>query len=36
MAMIKFVDESGSISYCLCAVLVSCTVMYSVLVKRYV
>ena len=28
--------ESGSINYCLCTVLVSCTVMHSFLVKRYV
>jgi len=33
--MIKFVDESGSSNYCFCTVLVSCTVMYSLLVKRY-
>jgi len=26
-AMIKFLDESGSISYCLCTVHVSCIVM---------
>jgi len=31
--MIKFVDESGSINYCLCTVRVSFTVMYSFLVK---
>jgi len=34
--MIKFVDEFGSINYCLCTVLVSFTVMYSFLVKIYV
>jgi len=27
--MIKFLDESGSINYCLCTVRVSCEVMYS-------
>jgi len=26
IAMIKFVDESGSINYCVCTVLLSCTV----------
>jgi len=34
--MIKFVDESGSINYCLCIVLVSGTITYSFMVKRYV
>jgi len=34
--MIKFDDESGSINYSLCTVLVSCTVMHSFLVKKYV
>jgi len=36
--MIKLADDSGSINYCLCAVglLVSCTVIYSSLVKGYV
>jgi len=33
--MIKFLDKSGSINYCFCTVLVSCTVMYS-LVKSYI
>jgi len=33
--MIKSVDESGSINYCVCTVFVSCTVMYSFLVKIY-
>jgi len=32
--MIKFVDESGCINYCLCTVFVSCTVMYFIL-KKY-
>jgi len=38
VALIKFVDEPGSINYCLCrpTVLVSCTLMYSFVVKRYV
>jgi len=34
--MIKFVDVSGNINYCLYAVFVSFTVMYFFLVKRYV
>jgi len=34
-AMIKFVNESGSINYCLCAPLVSCTIMYCFLGKGY-
>jgi len=34
--MITFVDETGSINYCFHAALVSCTVVYSFLVKRYV
>jgi len=33
--MIKFVDESRGSNHCLCTVLVSCTVMYSFVVKRY-
>jgi len=33
--MIKFVDESGSINYCLCTVFVSYTVMYFFLEKTY-
>ena len=33
--MIKFVDESGSINYCFCTVLVSCAVLYSFMVKLY-
>jgi len=36
IAMIKFVDEFGRIDYCLCSVLVSCKVMYSFVVKRYI
>ena len=32
LAVIEFV-ESGSINYCLCAPLVSCTIMYSFWVK---
>jgi len=36
IAMIKFLDESGSIDYCVCTVLVSCTVRHSFEVKRYV
>jgi len=36
IAMMKFGDESRSINYCFCTVLVSCTVMYSILVIRYV
>jgi len=34
--MIKFVDESGTINYCLCTALVRFTVMHSFLVKSYV
>jgi len=34
--MIRFVDESGSIIYCLRSVLVSCTVIYPFLLKSYV
>jgi len=36
IALIKLLDESASIKYCLCTVLVNCTVIYSFLVKRYV
>jgi len=32
--MIKFVDESGISSYFSCIVLVSCTVIYSFMVKN--
>jgi len=32
----KKFGESGSINYCLCTILASCTVMYSFMVKRYV
>ena len=31
--MIKFVDESGRINFCLCTVFVSCTLMYFFLEK---
>jgi len=34
--MIKLLDEFGNINYCLCAVIVSCRVIYFILVKRYV
>jgi len=34
--MIKFLDEFGSIDYCLCAVLVSCAVMYSLEKDTYI
>jgi len=34
--MIKFLDEFGSIDYCFCTVLVSCTVMYSLEKDTYI
>jgi len=36
LMMRQFVNESVSINYCLCFILVSCTLMYFLLVKRYV
>jgi len=33
--MMQFVDESGSSNYCFCIALVSCTVMYPFMIKRY-
>jgi len=36
IAMIKFVDESISVNYCFCSVLVSCALIYSLVVMKYV
>jgi len=35
-AMIKFLDEPGSINYCLCSVLVSCTALLSKKIRIHV